>query len=338
MRSIRPLARLAGCLAPLALLSACQSGDEIPELTDEQRLGIYFENAMRYYNMRDLERAMHQVRQGLSVDPNNERFELMEAKIYQLMGTTSDLARALYIYERHPAQDDFRIQLGIGESNERLALIEEASADSISSGETFTSAPDPEARAQELRKNAKKRLEKAYEAYLESNDLMRGDVATINGLVRVTALLAREHESIEWSRRLITVLSESSRVRRMELEEPDLGAGRERVLMAAIRANAAMTVETHLHVADLYYMLDLKQETIDELSRVVELAPDESEAYGKRAQVLFELGRFQQASDSVQRFLELSTDLPFDDPNIRKAFELQSRCRAALADEGTPGL
>ena len=71
---------------------------------------------------------------------------------------------------------------------------------------------------------------------------------------------------------------------------------------------------------------------------MVELAPDESEAYGKRAQVLFELGRFQQASDSVQRFLELSTDLPFDDPNIRKAFELQSRCRAALADEGTPGL
>lgn len=330
------LAALAAALLGGALLASCQSSDEPPDLTDEQKLGYYFENALRYYNLRDLERAINQVQRGLEVDPDNERFLLMEAKIYQLRGKTADIARALEIYRKHPAQDDFRVQLGIGETNERLALIEDASADKIQSGELYTEAPDPEARAEELRRSAKKRLEEAFEAYLESNDLARGEVATVNGLVRVTALLRREHESIEWARQLIDVLGESSRLRRIELEDPNLTAGRERELLESVRANTNMVVEAHLHIANLYYMLGLKQEVVDELSRVVELDPARGEAYAQRAQVLYQLGRYQQASDSVQRFLELSTDLTYDHPNIQEAYALQRRCRQALAGGAAP--
>lgn len=328
-------APLAGLLVFL-LLASCRSSDEPPELTDEQKLGFYIENALRYYNLGDLERGMNQVQRGLEIDPDNERFLLMQAKFLQLRGKTVDVAAALEIYRDHPAQDDFRVQLGIGETNERLALIEDASAEKIQNGELYTDAPDPEARAQELRRSSKRRLEKAHEAYLASNELARGEVATVNGLVRVTALLEREHESIEWARQLIEVLGDSSRLRRIELEDPNLTAARERELLASIRANTRMIVEAHLHIANLYYVLGLKQEVVDELTRVVELDPERSEAYAQRAQVLYQMGRYQKASDAVQRFLELSTDLPYDHPDIQEAYALQRKCRTALAGGAAP--
>lgn len=323
-------------LGTLAPLTGCKS-DEPPEPTKEQRLGGYLERAFRYMELKDYDRALQQVQQGLELEPKNERFLLMLAKLHQMRGTAQDLALALAVYESHPAQDDFRVQLGLGETHERLGLIREQSAKKIQSGEAYTDAPDPEARATQLVEQAHEDWKTAYEAYVRSNDLLKGEVATTNGLVRITTLLGREHESIEWARKLLDVLADSTRLRRIELEAPELGAQRERELLGAIRANTQMTSETHMHIASLYYRLGLMQETADELSRVIEIDPQRADAYSQRAQVLFELGRYQQADDSIQRFLALSTHLDFDHPDIREAFELQSRCRAALASTGGLG-
>ena len=329
----RLTASLLPLLCALPLAGACRSNDP-PELSKEQRLGEYLERALRYIELKDYDRALQQTNQALEVDPQNERFLLMLAKLHQMRGSLQDLLLALSVYERHPAQDDFRVQLGLGESHERIGLIKQESADKIESGETYTDAPDPRERARELRAEAQADWEEAYRAYLRSNDLHRGEVPVVNGLVRITTLLRREHESVQWARALVDVLAESTRLRRIELEAPDLSANRERALMAAIRSNTEMTSEAHMHVAGLYFRLGLYQETADELSRVIEIDPKRADAYSQRAQVLFELGRYEQADDSVQQFLVLSSHLDFDHPDIRAAFDLQSRCRAAAGRGG----
>jgi len=331
----RPSASWLPLLLALPLTGACRSNDP-PELTQDQRLGEYLERALRYIELKDYDRALQQTNQALELDPQNERFLLMLAKLHQMRGSLEDLRLALAVYERHPAQDDFRVQLGQGEAHERIGLIEQQSADKIESGESYTDAPDPRQRARELRAEAQADWEASYAAYLRSNELHRGEVPVVNGLVRITTLLRREHESVQWARALLDVLAESTRLRRIELEAPDLSANRERALMAAVRSNTDMTTETHMHIASLYFRLGLYPETADELSRVIEIDPKRADAYSQRAQVLFELGRYEQADDSVQQFLALSSHLPFDHPDIRAAFDLQSRCRAA-AGRNAPG-
>ena len=325
------LPRGALYLSLVLLGGACQS-NEPPEMTREQKLGAYLENALRYYEQRDYDRALHQVRQGLSVDRRNERFLLMLGKIHLLRGTKEDLAIAEQVFERHPEPKDYRVQLGLGEANERLGLLKAESAEAIRSGEAYTEHPDPEERAVELTRQAREHWERAYQAYEDSLELFRGEVGTVNGLVRVSALLKREHESIEWSRELLDVIAESTRLRRLELEDSDIGAGRERDVLDSIRANEEVAIGTHLHVANLYFRMGLLEEAADELSRVIEIDPERAAAYSQRAQVLFELGRYALARDSIDRFLRLSTDRSFDDPDIRRAYELEARCRAALTD------
>ena len=68
---------------------------------------------------------------------------------------------------------------------------------------------------------------------------------------------------------------------------------------------------------------------------MIELDPQRAEAYSRRAQVLFDLGNYALARDSIDQYLKLSTHLSWDDPAIRRAYDLQARCRAALVDEAT---
>lgn len=327
---------------PVALLwalplFACQS-DGPPDLTKEQKLGIYYENALRYFELRDLERTAHQCRKALELDPGNERFLLILGNVHLRRGTTEDILQALNLFERHPNQDDYRVHLGKGEAHERLAVLEHESAEAIESGEKFTEAEDITARVRELRESARENLQTASLQFHAAEDIHAGELNAVNGLLRTYALLGEDEKSIEWSRRLIEVLRASTHLRRTELEDPEIHAARESELVEQIRRNTDLIVKTHFHVASLLRRMGRLQEAAEELGRVVALDPQASLAYSRRGQLLLELGQYLEAKEALEKFIQLEARRPFEDPEIRAAYDMLAECEAALEGELAGGV
>lgn len=322
-------------LALLPLAGACSSNRGV-ELSKDEQLGIYIENALRYFELHDLDRTEHQCLRALQLDPGNERFLLMLGKVYLLKGQTEDILRALAIFDDHPGQHDYRIHIGKGEAHERLSILKEDAAEAIASGERYTEG-DPAQRAEQLRTSAGEHLDTAVKAYLRAEQIHDGELNAVNGLIRTYALTGDYTESIRWSRILIDVLAQSSRLRRVELEDVGIRASRERELTASVRRNTEMTIKTHFHVASVLRELGRKQEAADELGRIVSLDPEKSEAFSRRAQLYFELGQFLKSRESVEEFINLEAKRPFEDPDIRAAYDLMARCDAALEGSRTAG-
>lgn len=325
------LAALGLAALGLAALAACASSGP-RELTKAEKLGYYLENALRYYDLRELDRAQHQVQQGLALDPRNERFLLMLGNIHQLRGTTADVLTAERIFRDHPSPGDYRVQIGLGQALERKGMGYDVAARAIRAGTQTTDAPDPEARADELEAEALSSWREAHERYLQAVEIHSGELHATTGLMRTSALLRRDEESIAWGRELIEVLEASSRVRRMELEDVAIEARRERQLRDAIRANTELIIKTRLQLASLDVRQKRPEAALEELGRVVELDPQLAQAFSRRAQLSYGLGRYIKAKDSIERYITLSAALPFDHPDIRAAYDLLDRCKRALAD------
>lgn len=323
MRKI-PLALL--CL-PLAF--GCSS-NEPRKLSDEENLMRYVEHALKYWHMRDLDRCEHQCLKGLGIEPEHERLMLVLGNVYLTKGSTEDILRAKHLFETNPNQEDFRIHLGLGTSSERLAILEEDAADAIASGERYTDH-DPEVRAAELRFSAKQHLATAIEKYLSAEDIHDGELNAVNGLVRCYALNGDFEQSITWSRTLIAVLDNSNYLRRVELDDAGIQAHREKTLMESINRNTAMIVKTHFHVASMLRQMDRLEEAVDELGLVIALDPEHAVAFSRRADLFFQLGQYLKSREAVEQFIELEALRPFDDPEIRQAYELKKRCDNALS-------
>lgn len=319
-------------LAALPLLGSCSS-NQPPELSQEEKLGLYMENALRYFELRDLPRTEHQCLRALQLDPENERFLLMLGKVYLLKGQTEDILRALSIFDNHPNQEDYRIYLGKGEAHERLSIIEEDAAEAIASGDRYTEH-DPVVRAADLHSSAEAHLAIAVSCYTSAEEIHDGELNAVNGLIRANALRGEYDESVRWSRILIDVLEASSHLRRIELEDVGIRANRERELTASVRRNTEMIIKTHFHVASVLRELDQVQAAADELGRIVSLDPETAEAFSRRAQLYFGMGQYLKAREAVKKFISLEATREFEDPDIRAAYSLLSRCDAALA--GTP--
>jgi tetratricopeptide (TPR) repeat protein len=324
---------LAALLLPTL---ACRSNNKAPDLTKEQKLGVYMENALRYFNLRDLDRTEHQALRGLALDPRNERFLLILGSVHLRRGQTEDILAALEIFDEHPNQADYRVLLGKGEAHERLSVLEDEAADSIEDGERYTEG-DIQEKAAKLRASAREHLLIAQEQFRRAEQVHKGELNAVNGLIRTSALLGEDEESIKWSRTLIEILGTSSNIRRQELEDVELLASREAELLAAIRRNTNMVIKTHLHVASLMRRQGRKQEAADELGMVTSLDPEFSQAYSRRAQLYFAMGQYIKAKESVQHYIELEAALPYDDPQMRAAYDLLARCDAALEGQLSAG-
>jgi Tfp pilus assembly protein PilF len=317
----------------LPLLGACNSNDRAG-MTDEARIGLYFEGALGYFYQGDLDRAQQQVQFGLRLDEDNERLLLVLGDIHQARGKTADIQAAEAIFRAHPAQHDYRVRLGLGKALERMGILYEDAAAAIRSGDRTTNALDPAKRADELEVDAKEAWEESRTCYLATLEIRFGDVQATGGLVRVCALMGDEAESVRWGREYIEILKSSSRVRRLELEDATLAADRERELRVAMASNDDSIIKTRLHISTIYTRQGKLQEAVDELGAVIAINPDLPQAYSRRAQLYFDLAQYQRASDTLQSFLKLSAHLPFDDPDIRQAYTLLRRCKDALSAAG----
>ncbi len=332
-KSARPLAW--ACCALLAagmLLPACRSNDQEGELSDEENLSLYYERALRYYEMRELDRCQDQVQKGLQIDPKNERLLLMLGRCHQTRGTLQDVLAAEQIFRKHPAKKDFRVRVCLGGTLERKGTYYYRAADGVESGEKLTEAPDPVARAAELREEARKAWEESYGEYEVALQLFPGGFEALNGLMRTSVLLERYDQSFEWSTHFLQAISESNQVFRKRLREQQITGDATVDTELTLLNNADLEVQVRLHRAELLHQKDEDRASLSELDTALAIDDELPEIFALRGQLLRELGEYQRSNDSLERYLSLSNE-PFDHPNIRKAFDWIEKNKAALARE-----
>jgi tetratricopeptide (TPR) repeat protein len=320
---ILPRPKLA-LLASAALLAgligaACNTGPE--QMDPEQALAMHREFALRYYDEGDLIRSEQQVDKGLEIEPKDEKLLLMKGWIRQRRGTAEDLFVAEKIFRDLVRGKDYRALLGLSEALERKGVLYWEAAAAVESGERFTEAADPIARAAELRVDAQKSWAESVDFYGRTLDIKPAEIQAINGLQRVHALSGDFEASLGWSNQLIEQSTAEITFWTGQLERPDLTAAEEQRLRNLLTSSTELQTQTHLHASTVLVQLGRSDEALEHLDQAVELEPDDPHVHSRRAQLLYELGRTEEAVAALESFLRLS-DQDFDHPDVARALEL----------------
>jgi len=322
--------RAAGLAAALllAVLPSCRSNDK-GEPDPDKTLAMHREFALRYFEDDELERSEQQVDKGLAIDPDDGSLRLMKGWIRQRRGGARDLFVAEKIFRELAPEGDYRALLGLAEALERQGVLYDESGRAVESGERSTPAPDPVARGRELRAEAATRWKESVAWYEKTLSKKPGEAQAVNGLQRVHALLGEYEESLVWAGVLLEQSGGETAFWRAQLQRPELTAREEERLRALLAASTRLQVETLLQASSLLHRLGRAEEALAHVERVVALAPEEPDAYSRRAQLERDLGRNEQALASIQEFLKLSK-LDYDHPDIARAYDLLTQCEREL--------
>lgn len=323
----------------LPLLNSCSSGPE--EMTDAEKLDYYWESCMRYYDMHAFDRAIHQANKGLEVDPENESLRLVKARCLLFLNKTETLEAAHNILEGLLQTEDFRVFLVAGEVAERRGLIRQDSAGGIESGNTYTDAADPRARATELRAEARDMWSAAIDHYSRAEKIFPGGTEALNGIMRTASLLGDDDQCLQAGRALLQSLSESSLIQQRKIEELRNSEGSSWKIQRAVFANQEVMIATHIHLSELHYKHGRKRAALLELDGALQLDDSLPGLHARRGQLLLESGDAPRAQQALKQFFRL-TKLDFDHPDVVRARRAMRKCEQLLgglntASEGLEG-
>jgi tetratricopeptide (TPR) repeat protein len=310
-------------------LQACNSEGE---LTDEQKQKLvdnYAEQAEQYLQMGELDRAQGQTEKGLSIDPQNFRLKLIRGLTLQKRGKTDDVLRAEAQFREILDSGDFRVNLGLALSLERKGVaLSEAAAD-IQSGKRVSEAPDPKKLVADMSEQAKQCWTEAVQRYTETLGLHSGDTDAMNGLVRTTALLGRDAESLSWADQLLDACQTDLAFWDQRLTRSSISAQEEAYFRHLIKQITDIEVATHVHAATLLHKLNRDAEAIEHLAAALEIQPERAELYSRRAELNHDLKHYDEAIKDLDTYLRLSAQ-PFDHPDVKRAWRLRTECEEAL--------
>lgn len=310
------------------LLGSCASSGTKP-VDKERQVEIHTEATVGYMSIGEFDRAIDQAVRGLALDPKNEKLRLYLARALLRRGGTQDVLRAEDLLRGLDRRQDFRVPLGLAEVLERKGLAFDDAGVAIASGKRFTQSPDPAARGAELRAQARAAWEESLALYGEANALRPNDYEVMSGLSRASSLLGRDEESLTWAEAVLQITSTDRAFWQNQLRRPDVSANEEERLRGNIARLNEIELALLLKASSTELRLGRRERAIDYLTRVIEIDPSLAEAYSRRAQLLIELGRYEEAIAGIDRYLRLA-GLPFDHPNVQRAFELRQACEQAL--------
>lgn len=342
-RPASTIARLgAVTLVALAAVACSSTPEGERALTKKEKLGVYLENAYYYMELGEVDRAIGQAESALELDPGNERFLLIYGRGYLYRGSASDIQRsidALRSIRNTSEIDDWRYHSTLGMALERKGVLYEEAAEGVATGERATDAPDPIARAAELRGEAESYFREAREHYLTAIDPdtgRTGETEPLNGLVRVSGLLGEFDAAVSWSNELLGSIESAERLLEDELQTPNLDADREASIFRNLRSFRNLETKTRLALANLEYRRQNFAEAAEQLDIVTVMRPNLEQAYSQRAQVLFEMGEYRRAKESIERYIELRAtgEGALTDPAVKRAFELSEACDRAIRRNG----
>jgi Tfp pilus assembly protein PilF len=324
---IRPQRRVPACV--LALLCACSSPAGTTVDTDKM-LELHSEMALRYFDQGDLMRAEDQVSKGLDIDPKNEQLQLMLGWIRQRRGERDDIQIAEKIFRSLLDTKDYRAELGLAEALERKGILYDEAATAIASGARQSTAPDPEQQVVRLRTDAASFWNESLRWYKQVLERRPEDPQAMNGLMRVYSLQGDNEESWRWSQALAAQTQAELDFWKKRIEQPDIDADEEQRFREIVRKTTDLLAETHMHASTLARRLGRPEEALEHLDSVLALQPERADAYSRRAVLLCDLERYDEAIPAIDEFLRLST-LGFEHPDIQRAFQVKEACLAALA-------
>lgn len=326
-----PLPPLQSLLA-LALCALCACGGARDSKKDrEQRLAVHTESAALYLNMGEYERAVDQAQRGLELEPDSFILRLYLGRSLQKIGGTNEILTAEKVFRTLPAKKDFRVPLGLGEVLERKGLAQDEAADAIEAGRRFTAAADREARIAELRAEAQATWSEAEGWYARALELQPADSEILSGLARVTALRGAFERSLEWSATLTSTLAADRAFWHGRLAQPGLSAGDQERLLQQVRILDDLAISVRRKAASLERELGRPERALAQLDEVVAIDASIAPVHASRAQLLAGLERYREALNAVERFLELSTGLPFEHPDVQQAMRLRGVWQRELA-------
>jgi tetratricopeptide (TPR) repeat protein len=325
MRSQRILRATALVLA--LGFAACQSDEHKPD--PKKVLELHREMALRYFDQGDLLRCEDQVSKGLDIAPKDVQLKLMLGWCRQRRGTKDDILVAERVFRDLAPSKDYRALLGLGESLERKGVLYSEAAAAIERGEVQPDKADPAELAAQRRREARTFWEESVGCYKRTLDARPDEPQAINGLQRTWALLGNDEESLKWSAALLTTTTEEIKFWKKQLEAKDLTSRDEERYRNNKQGAERLQVETNLTASTLLRRLGRKSEAVSHLDQALALAPSRADIYSRRAELLYDLARYDEAIANVDEFLRLSK-LAFEHPDIRRAYQLRSDCESAL--------
>lgn len=322
--------RTALGLTLLGLLAACSSTPK-GKLSDEQKLDYYFENAMRYYELGEIDRCLDQAQRGLLIDKDNERFLLIKGRSHQIRGTSEDIAIAEEVFRKHPAQDDFRIQLGLAGALERKGALYDLSSREVRSGARYTPADDPEERADQLAEKAIEAWHDSAKHYALAEEYYSGGFEALNGQLRVARFLGEDDKALAFAEELVTSIKASNRLFRVQEQEQETKGESTIDTRRTLLDNQELEVWVRLEIAEILHQQGKDIEALEQLDHACAMDPSLKDLHSRRGQLLFEMGRYERARTALQRYLQLSDD-PYDHPDIQRTYGIINRCDIELND------
>ncbi len=331
--------RLASLLAVLlaTFLVACGSPRVKKEMTDDEKIELYKTTATYLYEDESFLRAQDQAVKVLEIDPSDREMRRMIGLIRLRLGTHEDVLIALDFFRALQAEgDDHEASvLGLAMTTERLGTAYHAAALSYSEGtRTPMDVADPAAKAAELEETSREYLVESLELYESALVNGEGSTRTKNGLQRVNALLGHHAESLRWSAQVLEAADLEYATWRRMLEGGDLTEDEEELFRTNEAAAQRLIAETHLFAASVSNDLGQHHEAVLHLDEVEKIDPARTETFSLRAQLHAKLGDYDLAIRDLDQFLRLADHLPFEHPDIRRAFDLRSDCEDRLAAAG----
>lgn len=324
-QAMQRIARSFALGALLLGLGACTSNGDEPD--PEQQLAMHREFALRYFDQSDLNRAEQQVDKGLEIESKDPQLLLMKGWIRLRRGSTQDIFVSERVFRDLVDGKDYRPELGLAEALERKGVLYREASESVASGERFTENLDPEQRAAELLEDAREAWEESIRHYEKAHELKPGEFQVFNGLQRVLALKGDDEGSLLWSARILEDSAAEMAFWRERLRRPDLTASEEGRLRRLLDGSIKLQVETHLSAATLLVKNQRKPEALEHLDSAALLDPTKAEIHSRRAQLLHDVGRNEEAADAINAYLR-AADLPFEHPDVKRAYALLEACKA----------
>ncbi len=296
--------------------------------TKEQQLDLYSTTATYLYDDDSLVRAQDQAVKALEIDPENRAMRRMIGWIRLRMGSNEDLLIAEDFFRdlRREGDQNPATLLGLGMTLERLGTAYSLASTRVAKGEQAPPKNEDAADAAEaLDAQAITYWKEATDLFERSLTEGEGSTSAMNGLQRIYAMLGEYEQSLAWSARLLTRSGEELDVWRRMLQQSDLSSKEEALFRENERIADQLQIETHLFASTLLNRVGRTEEAIAHLDAVVETRPEMPQGYSLRAQLLAKRGDYERAVKDLDRFLGLS-DLPFETPEIRKAFDMRAQC------------
>lgn len=318
------------CLIPLAtILHSCAAEGELDSEQTAKLVDAYTEQAEQYLQMGELDRAQGQTEKGLALDPENFKLKLIRGLTLQKRGKTDDILRAESIFREILDSGDYRVSLGLALALERKGVaFSEASID-IRSGKRVSEAPDPKKRADELAEEAQRAWTEAVERYQEALAGHSGDTDAMNGLVRTTALLGHDTESLAWADQLLEACQTDLAFWQQRLARSNISVQEESYFRHLIQQITEIEVAAHTTASSLLHKLDRDQEALVHIDAALAVYPEQAELYSRRAELEKALRRYDEAIKDIDTYLRMSAQ-PFDHSDIKRAWRLRAECEEKL--------